>query len=123
MKTILAIGAGSFIGGIMRYLLSQVIQNRSLTNFPFGTLSVNILGCLLIGIIYGLADKGSMSTDWRLFAATGVLGGFTTFSAFSYETVSMMREGQIGYALIYVASSVIFGLLATFAGAQLMGKI
>jgi len=116
MKLILAIGAGSFIGGICRYLLTQFIQARFLSTFPFGTLGVNIIGCLVIGLIYGLSDKGSLTQDWRLFLATGVCGGFTTFSAFSNETFLMLRNGQYAYAFIYVAASVVLGLLATFGG-------
>jgi fluoride exporter len=120
MKVILAIGAGSFIGGISRYLLSLFIQNRVFTTFPFGTLSVNILGCFLIGIVFGLADRGNMSQEWRLFLATGVLGGFTTFSAFSNETIGMMRDGQFWYASSYVIASVVLGLIATFIGIMII---
>ncbi len=113
---ILAIGAGSFIGGISRYLISLFIQNRVPSTFPFGTLSVNIIGCFLIGVVFGLADRGNMRQEWRLFLATGVLGGFTTFSAFSNETVGMMRDGQFWYASAYVVSSVLLGVIATFMG-------
>lgn len=116
MKILLAIGIGSFLGGISRYLLSQFIQTKFLSAFPFGTLAVNILGCLLIGVVFGLSDKGNLSQEWRLFLATGVLGGFTTFSAFSNETVNMLRDGQFWYAAAYIVSSIILGLLATFIG-------
>lgn len=116
MKMILFIGAGSFIGGISRYLLSTSIQNKFLSTFPFGTLGVNIIGCLLIGIVYGIADNGNLTAEWRLFLATGILGGFTTFSAFSNESVSMLRDGQFWYASLYIVSSVLLGLIATFAG-------
>jgi|SRR5688572_27626553 fluoride exporter len=116
MKLILAIGTGSFIGGILRYLISQFMLVRFPSAFPFGTFSVNIIGCLLIGVVFGLTEKGSLPSEWKLFLATGLLGGFTTFSAFSNETVTLLRDGQIGYALAYVASSVLLGLLATFIG-------
>jgi fluoride exporter len=120
MKMILAIGTGSFIGGISRYLLSLLIQNRVYSTFPFGTMGVNILGCFLIGIVFGFADRGNMSQEWRLFLATGVLGGFTTFSAFSNETVGMLRDGQLWYASAYVAGSVVLGLVATFIGIMII---
>ncbi len=120
MRLILAIGAGSFIGGISRYLLSLFIQNRIDTTFPFGTLTVNILGCFLIGVVFGFADRGNMSQEWRLFLATGILGGFTTLSAFSNETVGMMRDGQFWYALSYVVSSIVIGLVATFIGIMIV---
>src|SRR5678815_2622649 len=102
MKILLAIGTGSFIGGIFRYLLSQFIQARLLSTFPYGTLCVNIIGCFLIGLVFGLADRGNLTQEWRLILATGVIGGFTTFSAFSNETVSMLRDGQLWYALAYI---------------------
>jgi fluoride exporter len=116
MKLIIAIGTGSFIGGICRYLLSKFIQTKFLSTFPWGTLTVNILGCFAIGFVFGLSDKGNLTQEWRLFLATGVLGGFTTFSAFSNETFGMLRDGQHLYALTYVAASVIIGVFATFTG-------
>ncbi|GGG20353.1 fluoride efflux transporter CrcB [Pontibacter amylolyticus] len=120
MKILLAIGAGSFIGGTCRYLLSQFIQARSTIPFPFATLTVNIIGCLLIGVVFGLGAKGGITPDWRLFLATGILGGFTTFSAFSYETVHMLQNGQVSSAIAYVLASVLLGLLATFVGIWLV---
>ena len=120
MKILLAIGTGSFIGGIFRYLLSQFIQARLLSTFPYGTLCVNIIGCFLIGLVFGLADRGNLTQEWRLILATGVIGGFTTFSAFSNETVSMLRDGQLWYALAYVISSIVFGLAATFIGISII---
>ncbi|MEP6950655.1 MAG: fluoride efflux transporter CrcB [Ginsengibacter sp.] len=120
MKIILAIGIGSFIGGICRYLLSQIIQNKFLSAFPYGTLGVNIIGCFLIGIVFGLSERGNMTMEWRLFLATGVLGGFTTFSAFSNETAGMLRDGQLWHAFTYIACSVVIGLIATFIGISLI---
>jgi fluoride exporter len=120
MKILLAIGAGSFIGGVGRYLLSQLIQTKSLTHFPVGTLVVNIVGCFLIGVVFGFFAKGTLSDEWRLFLVTGVLGGFTTFSAFSGETIGLLQGGQYGPAIVYVLASVLFGLLATFIGLWLV---
>ena len=114
MKLIFIIGIGSFIGGIFRYLLSLLIQTKTATNFPLGTLTVNIIGCFFIGIVFGIFDKGQMANEWKLFLATGVIGGFTTFSAFSIETFILFREGNAGYALLYILASVIIGLLATY---------
>ncbi|HEY1008820.1 MAG: fluoride efflux transporter CrcB [Daejeonella sp.] len=116
MRIVLLIGIGSFIGGIARYLLSQLIQNKALVTFPYGTLAVNIVGCFLIGIVYGVAERSGLSNEWRLFIATGILGGFTTFSAFSYESINLMRDGQAGAALVYIAASIMLGLAATFIG-------
>lgn len=123
MKLILVIGAGSFIGGVFRYLLSQFIQNRFLSTFPFGTLCVNIIGCFFIGLIFVLSERGNLSHEWKMFIATGILGGFTTFSAFSNETVNMLRDGQIWYAVAYIALSILLGVIATFIGISLIKLI
>ncbi len=120
MKLVLLIGSGSFIGGISRYLISQFIHSRFLSAFPFGTMAVNIIGCLLIGLVYGISEKSNMTQELRLFLATGILGGFTTFSAFSNETVGMLRDGQFLFASVYVSASVILGIAATFIGIALI---
>lgn len=122
MRVVLLIGLGSFIGGVSRYLLSQLIQNKALAAFPYGTLTVNIIGCFLIGIVFGLNERSGLSDEWRLFLATGLLGGFTTFSAFSYESISLIRDGQSGSALIYIGCSIVLGLLATYGGMLAMSS-
>ncbi|MCL2625621.1 MAG: fluoride efflux transporter CrcB [Cystobacterineae bacterium] len=114
MKLILAIGAGSFIGGVLRHILSLWIQARTVKPFPLGTLAVNLSGCFLIGLVFGFFDRGQLSDGWKLFLATGLLGGFTTFSAFSNETVILLREGHMQSAFLYIFSSVILGLLASY---------
>ncbi len=123
MKILLIIGTGSFIGGVLRYVLSVFIQAKFLSTFPFGTLGVNIVGCFVIGVIFALSEKSTMSVEWRLFLATGICGGFTTFSAFSQETLGLLRDGQFGYASGYVIASVILGVLATFLGYSLFKLI
>jgi fluoride exporter len=119
MKIILAIGLGSFIGGVGRYLISQFMQTKFIGAFPYGTLTVNVIGCFLIGIVYGISSKGNFNPTWQLFLTTGILGGFTTFSAFSIETVNLMRSGQTGTAMAYVTLSLALGILATFGGFSL----
>ncbi|MCH8494996.1 MAG: fluoride efflux transporter CrcB [Balneolales bacterium] len=119
MKIILFIGAGSFIGGVLRYLISVGMQSKFLSAFPIGTLTVNIIGCFLIGILFGVTEKLDFTTEWRLFLITGILGGFTTFSAFSLETIGLLSNGLIGQAIGYVLLSVFIGLLATLAGMTL----
>jgi CrcB protein len=120
MKLLLVVGVGSFIGGISRYLVSLFVQNKFLSTFPYGTLVVNIAGCFLIGVVYALSEKGNVNAEWRLFLITGFLGGFTTFSSFSNETVSMLRDAQYWQALSYVGVSIIVGLAATFGGISLI---
>jgi fluoride exporter len=115
-KILLLIGTGSFIGGVLRYWVSFPFLHRYPHGFPWGTLLVNIIGCFCIGILYGYAEKGFLPKEWRLFLATGVLGGFTTFSAFSNESVTLFNNGQYGYVMLYVLGSVMVGLLATFLG-------
>ena len=116
MKILLIVGLGSFIGGVLRYLISVAIQSRFLATFPYATLSVNIMGCLAIGILFGLSDKIIFSNEAKLFLATGLLGGFTTFSAFSAETIALFRIGHISSAFVYIALSLCLCLLATFIG-------
>lgn len=118
MKILFTIGVGSFIGGVLRYLFSSLMQTRVDTSFPWGTMIVNLTGCFLIGLCYGFAEKNNLSSEMVMFLTTGLLGGFTTFSAFSNETISMFRDGQMFSALIYVAISVVVGLSLTFLGLQ-----
>ncbi|MEO6682577.1 MAG: fluoride efflux transporter CrcB [Ginsengibacter sp.] len=123
MRLILLIGFGSFIGGVSRYLVTLFIQNKYLSSFPFGTMAVNIIGCFLIGLVYGLSDKGTFNAEWRIFLATGILGGFTTFSSFSHETITLLREEHYLYAFANVGLSIILGLTATIAGILLIKNI
>jgi CrcB protein len=116
MRLILLVGAGSFIGGICRYLLSVFIQSKSAIVFPFGTLMVNLAGCFVIGCLYGLSEKWPLSTETRLLLITGILGGFTTFSSFSIESFLLFRDGHSGWAVIYILTSVLAGLALTGAG-------
>ena len=120
MKILIEIGLGSFIGGVSRYLVTLFIQNKILSTFPYGTLAVNIIGCFLIGLVYELSERGNINVEWRLFLATGILGGFTTFSSFSNETVSMLRDAQHWQAFSYIGFSIIIGLAATFGGISLI---
>lgn len=116
MKLILIIGAGSFIGGVARYLLGQWVQAKAAATFPYGTLAVNVLGCLAIGLVLGWSVRNSPPVEWRFFLATGFCGGFTTFSTFSNETLALLREGQTAAASAYVVASLALGLLATWVG-------
>ena len=116
MKLILLVGAGSFLGGIFRFLLSELIQTKTLSSFPYGTLTVNLIGCFAIGIVFGFVERGQLSMEWRVLVATGILGGFTTFSAFSMETFSMIRSGNIFNAALYILLSIGIGILATAIG-------
>jgi CrcB protein len=114
---ILLIGIGGAIGSIFRYLLQLFIRNYWAVVFPIGTFIVNIMGCLFIGILYGLTIKNiGISEEWRLFLIVGFCGGFTTFSSYSYESIVLLRNGQFLYFFLYVTLSVAIGLFATFLG-------
>ena len=121
MKAIGIIWLGGGLGSVLRYL-SQVWVSRILgISFPFGTFLVNILGCFLIGLFFAVAEKYAFfSGEWRLFLITGLCGGFTTFSSFSYEGLSLYKQGDYGYFFLYLILSVVIGLLATVFGFSLV---
>ena len=110
LKSLLIVGAGSLIGGCVRYLLSTFLMNVCGQGFPWGTLAVNLLGCFLFGILFAIFSKNS-STDSALYLllTTGVCGGFTTFSTFANESVQMLQHGNTSGFIGYVATSVIAG--------------
>jgi CrcB protein len=116
LKNILLIGVGGGIGSILRYLLSRYIELRILTSFPLGTFTVNIVGCFIIGVIYGLTIRNLAPPEMRFLLATGFCGGFTTFSTFSYESLSLLRDGQLWFAFLYMAGSLLAGLAAVWIG-------
>lgn len=116
-KIILIIGSGSFLGGIARFLTSRYIQNTFISAFPYGTFLVNIIGCLLIGIFFGISEKGNlMNTEWKMFLTVGFCGGFTTFSTFANENLALLRNGNIFYFALYAGLSVFLGIMATYLG-------
>ena len=121
MKAIGIIWLGGGLGSVLRYL-SQVWVSRILgISFPFGTFLVNILGCFLIGLFFAVAEKYAFfSGEWRLFLITGLCGEFTTFSSFSYEGLSLYKQGDYGYFFLYLILSVVIGLLATVFGFSLV---
>lgn len=114
----LMVGAGGFIGSVLRYAVSGLVHRRlPLANFPYGTLVVNVTGCLAIGILGGLAESRQMlNPAQRIFLMVGVLGGFTTFSTFGYETLAMARDGEFFRAAAGIAAHVFLCLLAVWLG-------
>lgn len=118
MNKVLLVGAGGFLGSVCRYALSSFVQQltRS-TGFPYGTLTVNLLGCFVIGLLSALAEtRGAVSDEARAFLVVGVLGGFTTFSAFGNETWNLFRDGASGLALANIAAQVVLGLGCVWFG-------
>lgn len=122
MKTALInaalVGSGGFIGAICRYGLSGLVQrNAPLAVFPYGTLAVNMLGCLLIGIVVGLVDSRQVfNPEIRLFLILGLLGGFTTYSTFGYETFALLRDADYLRAVGNVTIHIVLGLALVWAG-------
>jgi CrcB protein len=118
IKNILLVGVGGGIGSILRYLCQKWVLQLYPSGFPLGTFLVNIIGCFLIGVFFAAAEKTTrIPAEWRLFLTTGICGGFTTFSAFAFENMNLLREGNISVTLLYVIGSVVLGILAVFAGA------
>ena len=113
MRNILIVAFGGMIGTVARYVL---YVNYPFQHFPYTTLIINIAGSLIIGAIAGYAIKQISFEDWRLFLATGVCGGFTTFSAFSLECVQLLQQSRNIAACVYILSSIVFGIAAAFAG-------
>jgi CrcB protein len=112
------VGSGGFLGALARYGLSGLVHRQvALTTFPYGTLVVNLLGCLLIGVIAGLAESRQLfGPEFRTFALIGILGGFTTFSTFGYETFAMIRDDEYLRAAGNVGMHVILGLALVWLG-------
>jgi CrcB protein len=117
LKSIMIVGFGGFIGTAARFLISRYFQENVASVFPWGTFIVNIVGCLLIGLIYGISEKGDlMSPEVRLFLTVGICGGFTTFSTFSNDAFILLRQDEWIRFAFYTSLSFFLGLLAVYAG-------
>ncbi len=121
MKNILLIGIGGGLGSIARYLCQKGVALVYPHSFPWGTFAVNVIGCFLIGIFWGMSFRPSFAANesWKLFLMTGLCGGYTTFSAFSLEGIGLIKEQRLGLFFLYIAGSVLLGLLATYLGMKL----
>jgi CrcB protein len=117
LKSILIVGFGGFIGTVARFLTSRYFQENVASVFPWSTFSINIIGSLLIGIFYGISEKGDfMSPDVRLFLTVGICGGFTTFSTFSNDAFLLLKQDEWLRFAFYTSMSFFFGLLAVYFG-------
>jgi CrcB protein len=112
------VGAGGFFGAVLRFGLGGLVHRRlPLGTFPYGTMVVNLVGCFLIGLAAGFAEVGrSLGPEFGTFALIGLLGGFTTFSTFGYETMALLRDGEIRRAALNVAANVVLGLGLVWVG-------
>jgi len=118
MTRLLFIGAGGFLGSVARYLVSGGVQAAMHSEtFPYGTLAVNVVGCFVIGAVSYLSEShGAFTADARAFIVVGVLGGFTTFSAFGNETINLLRDSEAWLAWANVVANVAFCLASVWAG-------
>lgn len=117
LKSILIVGFGGFIGTVARFLTSRYFQENIASVFPWSTFTINIIGSLLIGIFYGISEKGDfLSPDFRLFLTVGICGGFTTFSTFSNDAFILLRQDEWLRFTFYTSMSFFLGLLAVYFG-------
>lgn len=122
LRSMLMVAMGGAVGSAMRYLTSKVMQDWLPNAFPYGTFVVNLLGCLAIGILYGLIDQNMLGNNHlKLLLITGFCGGFTTFSTFSHESLSLVQQGHLSYAVLYVGGSVCLGMIMVLIGIKLAG--
>ena len=117
MKEILIVGLGGFAGSISRYLIQNAVVSRFITIFPLGTFIINIIGSLLIGLIFGFAERYQwMTQEWRLFLAIGFCGSFTTFSTFAFDNLQMIKDGNYYQLFLYISLSLVLGVAIAWLG-------
>ena len=115
---------GGGLGSCLRHTVNLVCPRLLGTNFPYHTFIINITGSTIMGLVAGyLAFKGDATQSWRLFLMTGILGGYTTFSAYSLDSAVLYERGEIGLAALYVVGSVVLSILGLFAGLALVRSI
>ncbi len=110
------VALGGAAGAVSRYLIGSWVLSRTGPEFPWSTFAINVTGSLLIGIVLGIADGGRMGPEARSLLATGLLGGYTTFSTFSYEGLLLLRGGDSGAFLLYLTEQVALGVSAAYLG-------
>jgi CrcB protein len=124
MRPLILLAVGGAVGTLCRYGLSGWVQGRARTSFPWGTMSVNVLGCLAIGVLGCLlADRGALRPEYRTAILVGVLGGFTTFSSFGYETLRMLNDRDLARAGLYVVGTNLACLAAVWIGYRVTEKL
>ena len=123
-RNILLVGIGGFVGSVLRYLVSLAFAGWLGSPFPFATFTVNIIGCFLMGILFGLSERsGVLSPEMRALLMAGFCGGFTTFSAFSVESVALIEARHLRELFLYVGLSVVLGLGATYAAIVIVRSV
>ena len=117
LKTIFIVGTGGFFGSVARYLTQLLVERYLHSSFPWGTFAANVAGSFIIGVVYAMSERGSLLTpEWRMFLAVGFCGGFTTFSSFAYNNLTMLSESNILHFVGNIGLSLFFGISAVFIG-------
>lgn len=122
MFSVVLVGSGGFLGSVCRYVLSGWVQSTMASSFPFGTLAVDWIGSFVLGLVLALSlDRGWMGVEWRLFLTVGFCGGFTTMSAFGYETFYLLREGNLVWATANAVTNLVGAVVGVGLG-DLLGR-
>ncbi|RME80582.1 MAG: fluoride efflux transporter CrcB [Planctomycetota bacterium] len=115
--TFLAVMIGGAVGALSRYVISKLVQDWfSSSLFPWGTLTVNLLGCLLLGFCFMIGERYLIPPHWRNFVFVGIFGALTTFSTYSFETLALLQDGEYGYAMANILANNGLGILCVFLG-------
>jgi len=123
MQSLLFIAAGGAIGAVLRYLVSETAFKIAGAGFPWGTMTANLIGCFIIGIMWGVFDAFNFGTNARMFVFVGILGAFTTFSTFAIDNFALLKEGQMHLLTANILISNIVGIALVFAGISLSSSI
>jgi len=124
LKSLLIAGTGGFIGTVLRFLVSRYFQENTFSLFPWGTFTVNIIGSLMIGIFYGMSERGNLlSPEVRIFLTVGICGGFTTFSSLTNDAFMLLQEKEWLKVSLYASLSFFLGLVAVYLGRTLIKSI
>jgi len=124
LKSLLIAGTGGFIGTVLRFLVSRYFQENTFSLFPWGTFTVNIIGSLLIGVFYGMSERGNLlSPEIRIFLTVGICGGFTTFSSLTNDAFMLLQEKEWLKVSLYASLSFFLGLVAVYLGRTLIKSI
>ena len=119
-RTLLLIGMGGFLGSVFRFLVGQGLHRIFDTIFPIGTMTVNIVGSFIIGVVYSMAERDNLiNPEMRMFLAVGFCGGFTTFSSFAFDKLNLLKDSGFLYLSLYLGGSVFLGLVAVYLGTQI----
>ena len=121
LKSIALVGLGGAFGSILRYVISLGLKQFITSSFPFATFAINVIGCLIIGILYGISEKNNLGNSaFNYLLIIGFCGGFTTFSTFANENYNLLHQNNITVPLLYITSSVILGILAVKLGYKII---